>query len=313
MPEALFPALEPYSADWLDVGEGHRVRYEECGRRDGVPALFLHGGPGSSIGPNHRRFFDPDFYHIVLADQRGCGQSVPLGGLAGNTLDHLVRDIERLREHLGVARWMLFGGSWGSTLALAYAQAHPDRVSALVLRGLFLGTDEEVGWFLTGLGCFLPEAWSAFAAHAADQTATGLLRDYEQRVQVGDEAAAARWTAWENAAMAVGEAASTGPAPTSAATLARVRVQLHYLVHRCFLAPDQLLHRLDAMQHLPAIIVQGRRDLVCPPLTAYTVAQRWRASELRIIEDGGHSALHPSMASALVAATQDIKRHLLST
>jgi len=313
MPEALFPPLEPYAADWLDVGEGHGVRYEECGRRDGVPAIFLHGGPGSSIGPNHRRFFDPQFYRIVLADQRGCGQSVPLGGLTGNTTHHLVHDIERLREHLGVTRWMLFGGSWGSTLALAYAQTYPDRVSALVLRGLFLGTDDEVSWFLTGLARFLPEAWNAFAGQVTDQTAGGLLRDYEQRVQAGDEAAAARWTAWENAVMAVGEEASSTAAPTPTATLARVRVQLHYLVHRCFLAPDQLLRGLDAMQHVPGIIVQGRRDLVCPPLTAYTVAQRWRRAELRVVEDGGHSALHPSMASALVVATQDIKRHLPST
>jgi proline iminopeptidase len=313
MPEALFPAIETYTADWLDAGEGHRVRFEECGRRDGVPALFLHGGPGSSIAPNHRRFFDPDFYRIVLADQRGCGQSTPSGGLAGNTLEHLVRDIERLRVHLNVERWMLFGGSWGSTLALAYAQLHPDRVSGLVLRGLFLGTDDEVSWFLSGLARFLPEAWSKFAAAATDQGAQGLLRDYEQRVQAGDEAAAARWTSWENAVMAVGEAPSPAATPTSATPLSRVRVQLHYLVHRCFLASNQLLSGLDAMQHLPAILIQGRGDLVCPPLTAYTVAQRWRAAELRMVEDGGHSAMHPSMASALVQATQDIRQRLLST
>jgi proline iminopeptidase len=314
MPEALFPPIEPYAADWLDAGEGHRLRYEECGRRDGVPALFLHGGPGSSIGPNHRRFFDPTFYRIVLADQRGCGQSTPAGGLAGNTLEHLIGDIERLREHLGVRRWMLFGGSWGSTLAIAYAQAHPDRVSALVLRGLFLGTDDEVHWFLTGLARFLPEAWNAFASAAADQSAQGLLRDYEQRVQADDAAAAARWTAWEGAVMAVGEAPSSAAiAPTSGGALARVRVQLHYLVHHCFLGSKPLLPGLDAMQHVPAIMIQGRRDLVCPPLTAYTVAQRWRAAELRMVEDGGHSAMHPSMASALVQATQDIKQRLLST
>jgi proline iminopeptidase len=313
MSDALFAPLEPYAADWLDVGEGHRVRYEQCGRRDGVPALFLHGGPGSSIGPNHRRFFDPEFYRIVLADQRGCGQSTPLGEIAGNTTNHLVRDIERLREHLGIARWMLFGGSWGSTLALAYAQAYPDRVSALVLRGVFLGTDPEVQWFLTGLQRFLPEAWDAFAAQVEDRSASGLLRDFEQRAQAGDESAALRWTAWENAVMGVGESPSSAAAGTPVAALARVHVQLHYLVHSCFLAPDQLLHGLGAMQQLPAIIVQGRRDLVCPPLTAYTVAQRWRRAELRMIEDGGHSAMHASMASALVQATQDIKRHLLST
>jgi proline iminopeptidase len=313
MPDELFPAIEPYTADWLDVGEGHRIRFEDCAQRDGVPTLFLHGGPGSNVGPNHRRFFDPAFYRIVLTDQRGCGQSTPLGALAGNTLEHLVRDIERLREHLRIERWMLFGGSWGSTLALAYAQTHPQRVSGLVLRGLFLGSDEEVQWSLTGLACFLPEAWSRFAAEAADKSASGLLRDYEQRVQAGDEAAAARWTAWESTVMAVGEGPSAAASAAPAPALARVRVQLHYLVHGCFLAADQLLKGLGTMQHLPAILVQGRRDLVCPPLTAYTVAQHWPAAELRIIEDGGHSALHPAMASALVRATQDIKQRLLST
>jgi len=313
MSDALFPVLEPYMADWLDVGEGHRIRFEDCGQRDGVPALFLHGGPGSSIGPHHRRFFDPASYRIVLSDQRGCGQSTPVGALAGNTLEYLVRDIEHLREHLRIERWMLFGGSWGSTLALAYAQAHPQRVSGLVLRGLFLGSDEEVQWFLTGLACFLPEAWSRFALEAADKSASGLLRDYERRVQAGDEAAAARWTAWESAVMAVGEGPSPAAAAASVPALARVRVQLHYLVHSCFLASDQLLKGLAVMQHLPAILVQGRRDLVCPPLTAYTVAQHWSAAELRIVEDGGHSAMHPSMARALTQATQDIKRRLLST
>jgi len=182
-----------------------------------------------------------------------------------------------------------------------------------VLRGLFLGTDSEVEWFLTGLQRFLPEGWDALTAQLDDRTASGLLRHFEQRAQAGDESAALRWTAWENAVMGVGEAPSSAVAGTPAAALARVRVQLHYLVHSCFLARDQLLYGLDAMQQLPAIIVQGRRDLVCPPLTAYTVAQRWRCAELRMIEDGGHSAMHASMASALVRATQDIKRHLLST
>jgi len=310
MSDALFPAIEPYAADWLDVGDGHRIRFEECGRADGVPALFLHGGPGSSIGPNHRRFFDPAYYRIVLSDQRGCGQSTPLGAIAGNTLEHLIGDIERLRQHLNIEKWMLFGGSWGSTLAIAYAQAHPQRVRGLVLRGLFLATDDEVRWFLVGLARFLPEAWSRFAAAADDQSWTGLLRDYEQRVRTGDAAAATRYTDWEGAVMSVGEP----PSPASAASpsaLARVQVQLHYLVHGCFLRPGQLLDGLAAIGQLPAILVQGRRDLVCPPLTAYTVAQSWRAAELRMVEDGGHSAMHPSMASALVRATEDIKQRLL--
>jgi proline iminopeptidase len=313
MSEALYPAIEPYRSAWLDVGEAHHIRFEECGRHDGVPALFLHGGPGSSINANHRRFFDAGVYRIVLFDQRGCGQSRPLGELASNTLAHLLADIERLRMHLGVERWMLFGGSWGSTLALAYAQRYPQHVSGLVLRGVFLGSDAEVQWFLTGLACFLPEAWAAFAVQSHDLSPEGLLRDYEQRVQAGDETAALRWIAWENAIMAVGEAPSA-PAPANpAAAMARVRVQLHYLVHRCFLEPEQLLRNLGVIGSLPAIIVQGRRDLVCPPLTAYTLAQHWSNAQLRIVEDGGHSAMHPSMVRALIAATQDIVPRLRTT
>jgi proline iminopeptidase len=313
MPDGLFPAIEPFAGGWLEVGEGHRIRFEQCGRKDGVPALFLHGGPGSSINASHRRFFDPEFYRTVLFDQRGCGQSTPVGGIVGNTLDHLLADIERLREHLELDHWLLFGGSWGSTLALAYAQRYPQRVSAMVLRGLFLGSDAEVEWFLSGLACFLPEAWNRFSAESADKSAAGLLRDYEERVRAGDEAAAGRWVAWENAVMAVGEAAATAAAGGSANALARVRVQLHYLVHSCFLERDQLLQRLPLIAPIPAILVQGRRDLVCPPITAYTVAQHWPGAELRIIEDGGHSAMHSSMAQALVKATQDIGQRLRMT
>jgi proline iminopeptidase len=313
MPDGLFPPIEPYASGWLDVGEGHRIRFEQCGRPDGVPILFLHGGPGSSINANHRRFFDPQFYRAVLFDQRGCGQSTPLGGIVGNTLEHLLADIERLREHLGVNQWLLFGGSWGSTLALAYAQRYPQRVSGMVLRGLFLGSDAEVEWFLSGLACFLPEAWTRFTTESADKSPVGLLRDFEERVRAGDEAAAARWVAWENVVMAVGEAPSTATSVASPAAMARVRVQLHYLVHSCFLQREQLLTGLRGIASIPAILVQGRRDLVCPPITAYTVAQHWPSAELRIIEEGGHSAMHPSMAQALVTATQDIKQQLRTT
>jgi proline iminopeptidase len=312
MSDALFPPLEPYASGWLGGTEGHRIWHEQCGSPHGVPVVFLHGGPGSCISPDHRRFFDPTFYRIVLLDQRGCGRSTPRGEVRANGTPHLVDDIERLRIELGVRRWMLFGGSWGSTLALAYAQAHPDVVSGLVLRGLFLGSDDEVAWFVSGMSRFLPEAWSAFAADIEDQSCAGLLRHYHARVAMDDISAARRWNAWESSAMAVGETPAASPAPDSS-SLDRVRIQLHYLVNRCFLEPGQLLRGLERLGRLPAILVQGRRDLVCPPGTAYTVARGWRGAQLRMVEEGGHSAMHPAMARALIQATQDMQRLIAPT
>jgi proline iminopeptidase len=306
MPDALFPSLEPYASGWLDVGEGHRIWYEQSGNPNGAPVIFLHGGPGSSTNPDHRRFFDPAHYRIVLTDQRGCGRSTPSGEVRANTTAHLVSDIERLRAELGVERWLLFGGSWGSTLALAYAEEYPAAVSGLVLRGLFLGSDDEVEWFTLGLRRFLPEAWSTFAARADDQSCAELLRHFHGRVMTGDVAAAARWNAWESAVMAVGEAVSTGTA-TPTPPLSRVRIQLHYLVNGCFLAPGQLLRGLERLRRLPAILVQGRRDLACPPSTAYTVAQQWPEAQLRMVEEAGHSSMHPALSRALVQATQEMK------
>jgi proline iminopeptidase len=312
MSDALYPPLEPYASGWFDAGDGHRIWHEQCGNAEGKPVVFLHGGPGSSINPGHRRFFDPSFYRIVLLDQRGCGRSTPRGEVHANTTPHLVEDLERLRRLLGIERWLLFGGSWGSTLALAYSQEHPGAVTGLVLRGLFLASDEEVAWFLTGLRHFLPEAWDAFAAGAEDSSAAGLLRHYSARMELDDEAAAARWTAWESAVMSVGELSSAA-ASADASALARVRIQLHYLVNRCFLMPGELLRGMERLRPLPAILVQGRRDLVCPPGTAYTLRGRWPGAELRIVEEGGHSAMHPAMARALVQATQDMKERSTAT
>ena len=306
MSDALFPPLEAYASGWLESNDGHRIWYEQSGNPQGAPVVFLHGGPGSSTNSDHRRFFDPEFYRIVLLDQRGCGRSTPRGEIRANTTPQLLGDLERLRTALDIKRWVLFGGSWGSTLALAYAQSHPATVSGLVLRGLFLASDDEISWFVTGLRRFSPEAWSAFAS-ADDQSYVGLLRHYHESVALDDLAAAARWNAWESAVMAIGEAAPPSPA-ADLATLARVRIQLHYLVNGCFLEPGQLLRGLEHLAGLPALLVQGRRDLVCPPSTAYTVARRWPGAQLRMVEEGGHSSMHPAMARALVQATQDMKR-----
>jgi proline iminopeptidase len=309
MSQVLYPPLEPHERGFLPEQAGHRVCFEVCGAREGIPALFLHGGPGSSFGAVHRRFFDPGFYRIVLFDQRGCGQSLPRGETRHNSTPELLDDIERLRRHLGVERWVLFGGSWGSTLALAYAQRHPENVRALVLRGVFLASPAELHWFLHGLERFVPEAWHAFTEGV---DGPDVVDWYRGHVESGDGQralrAARRWTAYENALMAVGESAGAGAAAgDDAAVLARVQVHLHYLAHHCFLPAAGLLQGMGVMCQLPGIIVQGRRDLVCPPVTAYTLASRWPRAQLRMVEDGGHSALHPAMAAALVQATDDLR------
>lgn len=294
----LYPALEPFAQQQLPVGGGHVIHFEQCGNPRGFPAIFLHGGPGSHTQPLHRRFFDPQFYRIVLSDQRGCGRSVPLGCIEENTTRHLVEDIEALRDRLGLERVMLFGGSWGATLALAYAAAHPQRVAAMVLRGVFLGTRGEVERYLSGLG------------EGGD-----VLARYHQLVNQRDEAAARaaalRWVGYEEAVMRVdsGESAA-GAAQDPAAALARARVQLHYLVHDCFLEPGELVSSLTRLGETQVLIVQGDRDQVCPPRAALELAERLPRAELRLIERGGHSAAEPAMAQALRGAADDLRRLL---
>jgi proline iminopeptidase len=311
MSEPLYPALEPFATARLSVGGGHFIYFEQCGNPEGVPVLFFHGGPGSRTRPLHRTFFDPTFYRIVLFDQRGCGQSVPLGDIADNTTQRLVEDVEVLRTHLGLERLMLFGGSWGSTLALAYATTHSARVAAMVLRGVFLGSRAEVDWYLDGLRRFVPDAWETLAGGQDDH----LLARYHRLVHESDEsaalAAAQRWTGYEEAVMALGATQKpAGPRDDPRTVLARARVQLHYLAHDCFLAPDELLAKATRLGGVPALLVQGRLDMVCPPRLAFELARRLPRSELRLIERGGHSASEPEMAAALRRATDDMRERL---
>lgn len=313
-PELLYPELVPFAVQQLAVGGGHAIHVEECGNPHGVPALFLHGGPGSHTRPLHRRFLDPKFYRSVLFDQRGCGQSTPLGFTGENTTRHLVADIEAIRGHLGFDRMMLFGGSWGSTLALAYAIAYPDRVAGMVLRGIFLASRAEIDWYLYALRNFVPEAWAALA----EGEGGGLLTHYHGLVSQQDErralAAAQRWLAYEEAIMGVGATDKTAPATLAPVeALARARIQLHYLVHDCFLEPDELMSRLGRVAEVPAVIVQGRLDIVCPPRAAYELARRLPRAELRLVEQGGHSAAEPRMAGALRRAADDMRGRLRST
>ena len=323
--DGFHPPLEPRRSGMLAVGSGHQIYFEESGNPAGFPVLFLHGGPGSRSRPAHRRFFDPDFYRIVLFDQRGCGRSTPLGSIVDNTTAHLVADVERLRRHLGIDRWLLFGGSWGSTLALACAIRHPEKVAGLVLRGVFLASRTEVQWYLCGMRRFLPDAWHEFAGAAGEDIVAhycALLDHPDQKIAL---AAARRWGAYESRVMAPADAAVSGDSGSgnsgsgnsgsgsSAATeelLAHTRVQLHYLAHECFLMPGELLDNLQRIGTRPSIIVQGRLDMVCPPQTAYEVAQRLPQAELRLVADGGHSALAPAIARALCQATADMRERL---
>ena len=306
--DSLYPALDPYQTGWLKADGGHRVYFECNGNPAGYPVLFVHGGPGSRSRPAQRRFFDPRRYRIVLFDQRGCGQSTPQGGILANTTAQLVADIECLRRELGVDRWLLFGGSWGSTLSLAYAIAHPDRVAGMVLRGVFLASDAEVEGYLCVLRERLPQAWIEFAGGAVRAPAS-LVQHYRALLSHADPgaalAAARRWWDYESRVIALedAESASTGGAPPAEELMAGARIQLHYLAHGCFLRPGELLDGLPRIGSRPAIIVQGEKDLVCPPAAAVEVAARLPGAELRMVADGGHSALQPAMAAQLCAAT----------
>lgn len=305
--DALYPPLDPHASGFLPEADGHRVRYEVSGNPAGVPVLFLHGGPGSSTKPDHRRYFDPARYHIVLFDQRGCGTSLPAGSVSANTTAHLVGDMERLRVLLGVRAWVLFGGSWGSTLALAYAQAYPEAVTRLILRGIFLASRSELDWYFDGLEAFVPEARARLFEPAPGARWPALLSTYETLLNHPERAlaqqAALRWSAFEAAVMSIGEASALPlPAADAAGLLARARVQVHYLARNCFLRPGELLDNMARIAHLPATLVQGRMDFVCPPVTAVALHARWPASRLVMVEQGKHASSHPGIERALVAA-----------
>lgn len=293
----------------MPLSGGHVMYWEQVGATRGQPVLFLHGGPGAGAGAVHRRFFDPSFWRVVIFDQRGAGRSRPLGSLAQNTTPDLVADIETLRRHLGIERWLLFGGSWGSTLALAYAQAHPDRVRGLVLRGVFLGRRAEVDWFLHGLGAVFPDAHAAFVGHLTADEREDVLGSYLKRLTDPDPAvhmAAARaWSVYE------GSCSTLLPSPDTVASFAQdrtalglARIEAHYFANSLFLPPEGLLGGMPRIGRLPAEIVQGRYDMVCPARTAFELASVWPSARLTIIPDAGHSALEPGIRRALVSAVE---------
>jgi len=308
-PDTLFPEIDPYATGRLAVDARHTLYWETCGNPRGVPLVFLHGGPGGGCLPHHRRYFDPAFWRVALFDQRGAGRSKPTAGLTDNTTQHLVADLEQLRKRLGIARWLLFGGSWGSTLALAYAQAHPECCLGLVLRGIFLARRSELDWFMHGMRNVFPEAWRAFADFLPAAEREDLLGSYYRRLTDPDPAvhmpAARAWDRYEGACSTL--LPSADPAPqfdSDASALAIARIEAHYFVHRAFLGEGELLANVDRIRHLPCTIVQGRYDIVCPPVTADELARAWPEAEYVVVPDAGHSVREPGIARELVAAVK---------
>ena len=303
----LYPSIEPFKRFHLPVGDGHELYVEVCGTLGATPVVVLHGGPGAGISPFMRRFFDPARYMIVLFDQRGTGRSNPRGKLEANTTWHLVDDIERIRAHLGLPRWQVFGGSWGSTLALLYAQAHPERVAALTLRGIFTMTRAELDWFYGGGAArFFPEDWDGFLSAIPEAEHGDLIGAYYRRLTGDDDAEQIRvarpWVRWESATAAL----RSNPSGYIEGTYARAfaRIESHYFVHNGWLEDDrQILRDMPRIAAIPGVIVQGRYDMICPPETAHNLAKAWPAGTLKLVPDAGHALSEPGVAAELIRAT----------
>jgi proline iminopeptidase len=308
----LYPDIEPYDAGMLALDGLHHMYWEVSGNPKGKPVVFLHGGPGAGASPAHRRFFDPRHYRIVVFDQRGAGRSTPLGELKDNTTPHLIADMEKLRNHLNIDRWLVFGGSWGSTLALAYAEAHPVRCSGLILRGIFLCRKSEIDWFLYDLKNLFPEAWHAFAGYIPEAERGDLLTAYYQRLTHPDPAvhmpAARAWGRYE------GSCSTLMPSPETVAyfggdvvALGLARIEAHYFTHDIFLPINSLLENVNKIKQIPGVIVQGRYDAVCPIISADNLHRAWPEAEYVIVPDAGHAAWEPGICRQLVAACEKFK------
>ncbi len=308
----LYPTLDPFDSRMLDVGQGHSVYVEQCGNPDGIPVVVLHGGPGGGCSPTMRRYFDPAVYRIVLFDQRGCGRSRPHACVDDNTTWHLVADIELIRETLNIDTWSVFGGSWGATLALIYAQAHAGAVRALILRGVFLMTQGELDWFYGGgAGQFWPDLWARFTALVPEEERHDYIAAYHRRLFSGDSAQEVRfaraWTGWENALASI---SNDGPGGESPAEYARAfaRLENHYFTNAGFLGPDrQIMDNMASIEHIPGVIVQGRYDMICPPAAAHGLAAVWPAARLTIVPRAGHALSEPGTTEALIRAMDDFR------
>jgi len=309
----LYPEIEPYASGMLALDGLHEMYWETSGNPEGIPVVFLHGGPGAGSSPKHRRFFDPAAYRIVVYDQRGAGRSTPLGELRNNTTPHLVSDLERLREHLGIERWLVFGGSWGSTLALAYAETHPSRVLGLVLRGIFLCREGEIDWFLYGLRNVFPEAWEKFASFLPASERGDLLGNYHRRLVDLEPAvhmpAARSWSLYEGACSTLLPSEATlAHFGDDVVALGLSRIEAHYFRNGIFLPANALLAGVDRIRGIPGVIVQGRYDMVCPIVSAHELAAAWPEAKYVVVPDAGHSAWEPRIATALVEACDAFRR-----
>ena len=306
----LYPEIEPYWNARLRVSDVHELHVEQCGNPDGQPVVFVHGGPGGGIDASYRRYFDPALYRVVLFDQRGCGKSTPHASLEDNTTWHLVDDMERIRTELGIERWVVFGGSWGSTLALTYAQKHPDRVKALVLRGIFMLREKEIRWFYQeGASYIFPDAWEAYLAPIPAEERDDLLAAYHRRLTSDDaevrRRAAKAWSVWE------GSTSKLHPDPDLIARTgvdefaeAFARIECHYFTNGGFFEhPEQILRDVDTIRHIPAVIVQGRYDVVCPMVSAWELHRAWPEAAFEVVGDAGHSASEPGIVDRLIEAT----------
>ena len=307
-----YPPLEPYQAAMLPLDTIHTMYYEQSGNPRGVPVVFLHGGPGSGASASHRQFFDPAFYRIVIFDQRGAGRSLPLGELRDNTTPNLIADMEMLRKHLGIERWMVFGGSWGSTLALAYAEHCPARCMALILRGIFLCRRAEIDWFLYGLKNVFPEAWHKFSGHLPEPQRGDILKSYHVLLTNPDPAihlpAARVWSVYEGSCSTLlpnnSVLANFG---NDRVAIGLARIEAHYFMNDIFLPDNFLIEQVGRVRHIPATIVQGRYDMVCPIISADELANAYPEADYQIVPDAGHSAFEPGIRAKLIEAMEKLK------
>ena len=312
--QQLYPELKPYREFFFPVTDGHSLYVELCGNPHGIPVVVMHGGPGAGCGPSSRRFFDPNNYHIILMDQRGAGRSLPHASLEANTTQHLISDFELLRCELGISKWLLFGGSWGSTLAIAYAQAHSGQVLGLILRGIFLGRKKDVDWIYEtgGASRMFADYWRVFQKpllNTAAEATGQMVNHYYELLCGADElkrfAAAKAWATWE------GSIATLAPNPPLVDNfadghfaLALARIECHYFVNQCFFKPNQLLRNMHKISHLPGIIVHGRYDMICPAEQAFEIHNVWQECQLHIVRDAGHAQQEPGIVDNLIKATQ---------
>jgi len=308
----LYPQIAPFDQRMLDVGDGHTIYLEQSGNPTGMPVVVLHGGPGGGCSPAMRRFFDPKAYRIILFDQRGCGRSRPYASVSDNTTWHLVADIERIRAALGIDRWVVFGGSWGATLALIYALTHPDRAAYLVLRGVFLMTRAELDWFYGGgAGAFWPDLWEKFTSAIPVPEQDDLIAAYHRRLFSGDRVTERRfgqsWAAWENALASVNFDGAQGNSPPDYAR-AFARIENHYFSHAGFLERDDwIVQELPTIAHIGASIVQGRLDMICPPVSAWRLAENWSRADLKLVPLSGHALSEPGISAELVRVTNGLR------